>query len=83
MAKYSVFNGGGKFLERSLSGNLTGWMFTQSKGLTRKGVEEARKSMRAYVYLVLTSQVQVRSSIVGNAASVVDAQQVLIACLLN
>lgn len=83
MAKYSVFNGGGKFLERSLSGNLTGWMFTQSKGLTRKGFEEVRKSMRAYVYLVLTSQVQVRSSIVGNAASVVDAQQVLIACLLN
>lgn len=83
MAKYSVFNGGGKFSERSLSGNLTRWMFTQSKGLTRKGVEEVRKSMRAYVYLVLTSQVQVRSSIVGNAASVVDAQQVLIACLLN
>ena len=32
--------------------------------------------MRAYVYLVLTSQVQARSSIVSNSASVVDAQQV-------
>ena len=32
--------------------------------------------MRAYVYLVLTSQVQARSSIVGNSASAVDAQQV-------
>ena len=31
--------------------------------------------MRAYVYLVLTSQVQARSSIVGNSAPVVDAQQ--------
>ena len=32
--------------------------------------------MRAYVYLVLTSQVQARSSIVGNSALTVDAQQV-------
>ena len=29
----------------------------------------------AYVYLVLSSQVQARSTIVGNSASVVDAQQ--------
>ena len=32
--------------------------------------------MRSYVYLVLTSQVQARSSIVGNSAPAVDAQQV-------
>ena len=32
--------------------------------------------MRAYVYLVLTSQVQTRSSIVGNSVPAVDAQQV-------
>ena len=32
--------------------------------------------MREYVYLVLTSQVQARSSIVGNSAPAVDAQQV-------
>ena len=32
--------------------------------------------MRAYVYLVLTSQVQARSSIVGNSTPAVDAQQV-------
>ena len=32
--------------------------------------------MRAYVDLVLTSQVQARSSIVGNSAPAVDAQQV-------
>ena len=31
--------------------------------------------MRAYVYLVLTSQVQARSSIVGNSAPAVDAQK--------
>ena len=33
--------------------------------------------MRAYAYLVLTSQAQARSSIVGNSASAVDAQTVL------
>ena len=32
--------------------------------------------MRAYVYLALTSQVQTRSSIAGNSAPAVDAQQV-------
>ena len=32
--------------------------------------------MRAYVYLVLTSQVQARSGTVGNSAPAVDAQQV-------
>ena len=32
--------------------------------------------MRSYVYLVLTSQVQARSSIAGNSAPAVDAQQV-------
>ena len=31
--------------------------------------------MRAYVYLVLTSQVQARSARVGNSAPAVDAQQ--------
>ena len=31
--------------------------------------------MRAYVYLILTSQVQARSTMVGNSAPVVDAQQ--------
>ena len=32
--------------------------------------------MRAYVYLVLTSQIQARSSIVGNSVPAVDAQKV-------
>ena len=49
---------------------------TQSKDFTRKGIEKISRSVRAYVYLVLTSQVQARSSIVGNSAPAVDAQQV-------
>ena len=52
------------------------WIIIQSKGFTRKGIEKKSRSVRAYVYLVLTSQVKARSSIVGNSAPAVDAQQV-------
>ena len=52
------------------------WIITQSKGFMRKGIEKISKSVRAYVYLVLSSQIQARSSMVGNSAPAVDAQQV-------
>ena len=52
------------------------WIIPQSKGFVRKGIEQISRSVRAYVPLVLTSQVQARSSIVGNSASVVDAPKV-------
>ena len=55
--------------------DLTRWIITQSRGFTRKGIEKISRSVTKYVYLVLTSQVQARSSIVGNSAPVVDAQQ--------
>ena len=48
----------------------------RSRGLTNESIEKIRRSVRAYVYLVLTSQVQARSSIVGNSASAVDAKRV-------
>ena len=51
-------------------------IITQSKDFTRKGIGKTSRSVRAYVYSVLPSQVQARSSIVGNSASAVDAQQV-------
>ena len=73
---YGLFGDGGKATKRSPPYNLTRWIITQSKGFTRKDIEEISRSVRAYVYLVLTSQVQARSSIVGNSASAVDAQQV-------
>ena len=50
---------------------------TQSKGFAKKGVEKISRSVRAYVDLVLTSQVQTRWSIVGNSAPAVDAQKAL------
>ena len=73
---YAIFGHEVKATERSPPDNLTEWIITQSKGFTRKGIEKISRSVRAYVYLVLTSQVQARSSIVGNSAPAVDAQQV-------
>ena len=72
---YAIFGHEVKATERSPPDNLTRWIITQSKGFTRKSIEQISRSVRAYVYLVLTSQVQARSSIVGNLAAAVDAQQ--------
>ena len=65
-----------KATERSPPDNLTRWIITRSKGFTRKGIEKISRFVRAYIYLVFTSQVQARSNIVGNSAPAVDAQQV-------
>ena len=65
---YGIFGHKVKATERSPPDNLTRWMITRSKVVTRKGIERVSRSVRAYVYLVLTSQVQVRSSIVCNSA---------------
>ena len=65
-----------KVTERSPPDNLTRWIIAESKGFTKKGIEQISKSVKAYVYLVLTSQVQIRSSIVGTSAPAVDAQKV-------
>ena len=73
---YGIFCHEGKATERSPPDNLTRGIITLSKGFTRKGIEKISKSVRAYVNLVLTSQVQARSSIVGNSAPAVDAQKV-------
>ena len=74
-AYYSICDGG-KATQRSPPDNLTRLIITQSKGFTKKGIGKLSRFVRAYVYLVLTSQVQARSSIVGNSASSVDAQEV-------
>ena len=65
--KYGAFGDGGKDVERSPA-------ITQSKGFTRKVFGKVSRPVRAYVYLVLTSQVQAKPSVVGNLASAVDAQ---------
>ena len=65
-----------KATERSPSDDLTRWIITYSNGFTRKGIEQISRSVREYVYLVLTSQVQGRSNIVGNSTPAVNAQKV-------
>ena len=75
MTDYDIFGHEVKATERSSPDNLTQWIITQSKGFTKKGIEKISRSVMAYIYLVLTSQVQTRSSIVGNSAPAVDAQQ--------
>ena len=73
---YAIFGHEVKATERSPPDNLTRWIATQSKVFTRKGIEKISRCVRAYVYLLLTSQVQPKSSIVGNSVPAVDAQKV-------
>ena len=73
---YGIFAHEVKATERSPPDNLTRWIITRSEGFTRKGIAKISRSVREYVYSVLTSQVQVRSIIVGNSAPAVDAQQI-------
>ena len=73
---YAIFGHGVKATERPPPDNLMQWIITQPKGFTRNCIEQISRSVKAYVYLVLTSQVQARSSIVGNSATAVDAQKV-------
>ena len=73
---YGIFGYEVKATGKSPPDNLTRWIITQFEGFTRKGIEKISRSMKAYIYLVLTSQVKAISSIVGNSASAVDAQQV-------
>ena len=49
----------------------------RQKVLQKKDIEKIRRSVRAYVYLVHSSQVPARSTVVGNSAPAMDAQRVL------
>ena len=69
---------GGKRTKIAPPKNLTRWILKTSKGFTRIELSMISKSVRAYVYLLLTSQVQARSKIVGKAANALDAQNIYI-----
>ena len=57
---YAIFGHEVKVTKRSPSCNLTRWIIRKSKGFTRKGIKQISRSVRAYIYLVLTSQAQAR-----------------------
>ena len=53
---------------------MTWWIIEKSVGFTDVGLLKISESVRAYAYLILSSQASARSSIVGNMASALTAQ---------
>ena len=53
---------------------MTRWITERSVGFTDVHLLRISESVRAYVYLILSSQASARSSIVGNTASALTAQ---------
>ena len=54
--------------------SMTWWIIEKSDGFTDVGLYKISVSVRAYAYLILSSQASTRSSIVGNTASALTAQ---------
>ena len=53
---------------------MTWWILEKSVGFTDVGLLRLSKSVRAYAYLILSSQASARSGIVGNTASALTVQ---------
>ena len=53
---------------------MTRWIIETSVGFTDVGLLRISESVRAYAYLILSSQASARSGIVGNTASALTAQ---------
>ena len=53
---------------------MTRWIIETSVGFTDVGLLKISESVRAYAFLILSSQASARSSIVGNTASALTAQ---------
>ena len=53
---------------------MTWWIIEGSVGFTDVGLLKISESIRAYAYLILSSQASARSGIVGNTASALTAQ---------
>ena len=54
--------------------SMTRWVIEKSDGFTNVGLYITSESVRAYAYLILSSQASARSSIVGNTVSALTAQ---------
>ena len=55
--------------------SMTQWIIEKSDGFTDVGLFRISESVRAYTYLILSSQASARSSIVGNTVSAKTARQ--------
>ena len=54
--------------------SMTRWILEKSDGFTDVGLYRILESVRAYAFLILSSQASARSGIVGNTASALTAQ---------
>ena len=54
--------------------SMTRWIIEKSVGFTDVGLLKLSESVRAYAYLILSSQASARSGIVGNTVSALTAQ---------
>ena len=54
--------------------SMTRWIIEKSQGFTDVGLLRISESVRAYAFLILSSQASARSSIVGNTVSALTAQ---------
>ena len=54
--------------------SMTQWLLEVSDGFTDVGLSRISESVRAYAYLILSSQASARSSLIGNTASALTAQ---------
>ena len=54
--------------------SMTWWIIEKSDGFTDVGLSRISESVRAYAYLILSSQASARSGIVGNTPSALTAQ---------
>ena len=56
--------------------NWSRWIMNSSHGFTKYGLEKISESIRAYSYLVLTSQASARHGILGTTAQSLAAQRI-------
>ena len=54
--------------------SMTQWILEKSDGFTDVSLYKISESIRAYAYLILSSQASARSGIVGNTVSALTAQ---------
>ena len=55
--------------------SMTRWIIEQSQDFTNVGLLRIPESVKAYSYLILSSQASVRSNIIGNTSSALTAQK--------
>ena len=54
--------------------SMTRWIIEKSQGFTDVGLLRISESIRAYAFLILSSQASARSGIIGNTVSALTAQ---------